>query len=142
MKNSLAETDADIARCYPVMVQLRPKLREADFVARIRRKAAEGYQLAFLEDDLGAVRSVAGFRLMDRLHVGRVLYVDDLVTDAASRSRGHGDRLFDWLVARARELGCDSFLLDSGTQRVDAHRFYLRKRMKISCFHFELPLQT
>jgi hypothetical protein len=30
--------------------------------------------------------------------------------------------------------------LDSGTQRVEAHRFYLRKRMKISAFHFALPL--
>jgi len=140
MKISLAETDADIARCFPVMVQLRPQLREDEFVARIRRKRTESYELAFVEDDGGTVRCVAGFRLMDRLHVGRVLYVDDLVTDAASRSRGHGDQLFDWLVARARSLGCDSFLLDSGTHRVDAHRFYLRKRMKISCFHFELPL--
>jgi len=78
---------------------------------------------------------------MDRLHAGRVLYVDDLVTDAASRSHGHGDRLFDWLVAHARALDCDNLLLDSGTQRVDAHRFYLRKRMKISSFHFDLPLK-
>lgn len=58
------------------------------------------------------------------------------MTDSAVRSRGHGDRLFDWLVAHA----CVHFSLDSGTQRVDAHRFYLRKRMRISCFHFELPL--
>ena len=138
---ALAETDADIARCFPVMAQLRPKLRADEFVARIRRMAGESYRLAFLADDTGIVRSVAGFRLTDRLHAGRVLYVDDLVTDAASRSRGHGDRLFDWLVAHARSLGCDSFTLDSGTHRVDAHRFYLRKRMKIACFHFELPLQ-
>lgn len=141
MKIFLAETDPDIARCFPVMVQLRPTLLEADFVARIRRKEAEGYRLGCLTDDNGVVRSVAGFRPMDRLHVGRVLYVDDLVTDAASRSKGYGDVIFDWLVARARELGCDSLTLDSGTHRTDAHRFYLRKRMKIVCFHFDLPLR-
>jgi len=139
---ALAETDTDIARCFPIMVQLRPKLREAEFVARIRRMAVENYRLAFLEDDSGTVRSVAGFRVMGMLHSGRTLYVDDLVTDASSRSCGHGDKLLDWLVAHARALGCEAFTLDSGTQRVDAHRFYLRKRMKISCFHFELPLQT
>ena len=138
---ALAESDTDIARCFPVMAQLRPHLVEADFVARVRRMSAENYQLAFLADDAGVVRSVAGFRLMEKLHSGRTLYVDDLVTDATSRSRGHGDRLFDWLVARARALGCDEFSLDSGTQRVDAHRFYLRKRMKIACFHFSLPLK-
>ncbi|HEX2854177.1 MAG TPA: GNAT family N-acetyltransferase [Opitutaceae bacterium] len=140
MKIFPAETDADIARCFPVMVQLRPKLLETEFVARIRRKEAEAYRLACAADDRGVVRSVAGFRPMDRLHVGRVIYVDDLVTDAASRSQGYGDALFDWLVARARELGCASLTLDSGTHRTDAHRFYLRKRMKISAFHFDLPL--
>jgi GNAT superfamily N-acetyltransferase len=139
---ALAESDSDIARCFPVMAQLRPHLVECDFVARIRRIGAEGYHLAFLADDAGVVRSVAGYRVRDLLYSGRTLYVDDLVTDAASRSRGYGDRLFDWLVAQARALGCDAFSLDSGTQRVDAHRFYLRKRMKISCFHFSLPLKS
>jgi GNAT superfamily N-acetyltransferase len=140
MKISLAETDADVARCFPVMVQLRPKLLETEFVARIRRKETEGYRLAYAQDDRAVVRCVAGFRPMDRLHIGRVLYVDDLVTDAASRSQGFGDALFDWLAARARELGCESLTLDSGTHRTDAHRFYLRKRMKIVSFHFDLPL--
>lgn len=137
---SLALTDSDIARCFAVMAQLRPHLIEADFVDRIRQMQSDKFQLAFLEDELGMVRSVAGFRVMEKLHSGRTLYVDDLVTDADSRSKGHGDRLFDWLVAKARALGCDEFSLDSGTQRVDAHRFYLRKRMKISAFHFSLPL--
>jgi GNAT superfamily N-acetyltransferase len=140
MKIRLAETDADIARCFPVMVQLRPKLLADEFIARIRRKEAEGFRLALLEDEGGTVRCVAGFRFMDRLHTGRVLYVDDLVTDATTRSRGHGDALFDWLAAHAREHACAVLTLDSGTFRTDAHRFYLRKRMRISSFHFELPL--
>lgn len=138
---ALAETDADILRCFPVMAELRPHLIEADFVRRVRRMQPSGYQLAFLEDDTASVRSVAGFRQMDLLFSGKTLYVDDLVTDAASRSKGYGDQLFDWLVARARAEHCAEFSLDSGIQRVDAHRFYLRKRMKISSFHFSLPLK-
>lgn len=137
---SLAETDADIAACFPVMSQLRPQLRQKEFVARIRRKEAESYRLACVREKNGPVRCVAGFRFMDRLHAGRVLYVDDLVTDAAARSRGHGDALFDWLAKHARENQCEALTLDSGTHRVDAHRFYLRKRMRIVCFHFDLPI--
>ena len=136
---TLADTDAAIAACFPVMLQLRPNLTPEEFVPRVRQQQAEGYRLAYLADD-GGVRSVAGFRIMGRMHCGRTLYVDDLVTDAAARSRGYGDRLFDWLVAQARAAECEMFLLDSGTQRVDAHRFYLRKRMRISAFHFSLPL--
>jgi GNAT superfamily N-acetyltransferase len=139
---ALAETDADIARCFPVMFQLRPHLIEAEFVSRIRRMQKESYRLAFLSDSAAAVRSVAGFRRMEMLYSGITFYVDDLVTDAATRSQGYGDQLLDWLVNRARAEGCDEFSLDSGTQRVDAHRFYLRKRMKIASFHFSLRLKN
>jgi len=140
MKIQFATSDADLARCFPVMVQLRPHLKRDEFVPRVRRMQGEGFQLAFLEDE-GAVRSVAGIRVMDLLFSGKTLYVDDLVTDASARSRGHGDQILDWLVAHARQQGCGEFSLDSGTQRVDAHRFYLRKRMKISAFHFALELK-
>lgn len=122
------------------MSQLRPHLRESEFVGRIRRQTKEnGYALAFLED-AGAVRSVAGFRLTESLFYGRFLYVDDLVTDEASRSRGYGEKLFDWLVGRARKQKCQAVVLDSGVQRFGAHRFYLRKRMNIVCHHFALKL--
>jgi GNAT superfamily N-acetyltransferase len=141
MPIAVAESDSDIARCFPVIRELRPHLTAEEFVPRVRRMNTQGYRLAFLTDAEGEVRAVAGFRPMDVLYAGRTIYVDDLITAEGHRSRGYGDQLFDWLVAHARSLGCDTLHLDSGTQRVDAHRFYLRKRMKISSFHFVFPLQ-
>jgi GNAT superfamily N-acetyltransferase len=135
----LAETDGEILRCFPVMRQLRTELREADFVVTVREQFAGGYLLACLES-AGSVCAVAGYRFIDNLYSGRVLYVDDLATDAAVRSRGYGGRLFDWLVERAREERCHTLELDSGVQRFDAHRFYLGKRMVISSHHFRLTL--
>lgn len=136
----LAETDADIARCFPVMQQLRPHLDAGGFVARIRRMQGEGFALAFLEDDAAVVRAVGGFRIRDMLAHGRTMYVDDLVTDAESRSRGYGAKLLRWLAARAGAEGCHMFSLDSGTHRRDAHRFYFRERMHIASYHFALKL--
>ena len=63
-----------------------------EFAGRVEAQQAQGYRLAFLEDE-GAVVAVAGFRVMDMLATGRTLYVDDLVTDEAWRSRaGTGRR--------------------------------------------------
>jgi GNAT superfamily N-acetyltransferase len=135
-----AESDADILRCFPVMAQLRPHLVEAEFVSRVRRMHAEGFHLARLEED-GAVRAVAGYRFHEKLFSGRTLYVDDLVSDTTRRSKGHGARLLTWLAAQARARGCDLLELDSGVHRFDAHRFYFRERMKISSYHFTLPLK-
>jgi GNAT superfamily N-acetyltransferase len=135
----LAESDRDIERCFPVMAQLRTHLEEATFVSTIRRQEAGGFRLACLECD-AHVRAVAGFRTIDNLVGGRILYVDDLVTDADARSRGHGKALLDWLTSRARAEGCHYLELDSGVQRFDAHRFYLVNRMYISSHHFRLKI--
>jgi len=135
----LAETDADIAACFDVMAQLRTHLSRDEFVPRVRRQMAAGYRLAVVEADARVV-AAAGYRLGENLAWGRFLYVDDLVTDQTVRSRGHGQELFDWLVAAARATKCDQFHLDSGVQRFDTHRFYLRNRMRITSHHFSLSL--
>lgn len=134
-----ATTAARIAAAFPVMRQLRPHLAEEAFVGRVQRQQAGGYRLVVLED-AGTVQAVAGFRVLEQLVRGRVLYVDDLVTDEAARSRGYGDALFDWLLAHARADHCEALELDSGVQRHGAHRFYLRKRMDITAYHFVLGL--
>ena len=135
----LADSDRDIERCFPVMVQLRPHLAEAPFLATIRRQEAGGFRLALLEE-AGAVRAVSGFRVIDNLFGGRILYVDDLVTDGTVRSRGHGAALLEWLARRARAEACQYLEPDSGVQRFDAHRFYLTQSMQISAHHFRLKL--
>ena len=135
----IATTPKEIARCLSVMCQLRPLLIEEEFFGRIQAQQVEGYQLAFLEYE-NSVVSVAGFRIQNMLSSGKTFYVDDLVTDAAARSQGHGEAMLQWLIALAREAGCDTFSLDSGTQRQEAHAFYLRQRLRITSFHFSLPL--
>ena len=141
MNISLATTDAAIAGCFPVMAQLRPHLVESDFVARVRRMQAAGFHLAALEAD-GTVRAVAGYRYYDKLFSGKNLYVDDLVTDGAQRSKGHGRALLAWLYEQAHAHGCEQLELDSGVQRFEAHRFYLRERMHISAYHFVRGLKA
>jgi GNAT superfamily N-acetyltransferase len=138
---ALAETETAIAACFPVMVQLRPHLTAETFVERIRGQQHEGYRLVALTDDAGVVRACAGYRYLHQLSQGFVLYVDDLVTDAASRSNGHGHALMEWLVAEAKGAGCDQLHLDSGTHRHEAHRFYFRERMHIFAYHFSRRLR-
>jgi GNAT superfamily N-acetyltransferase len=84
--------------------------------------------------------AVAGFRLLENLAWSRFLYVDDLVTLASHRSRGHGQQVLEWLIAQAREQRCDELHLDSGVQRFGAHRFYLANRLNITSHHFALRL--
>ena len=135
-----AISNADIERCFPVMAELRPHLKESEFVDRVRRLEASGYRLIFLEND-GTVKSVAGVRVSENLAWGKFLYVDDLVTRDSDGGQGFGGALLDWLFERAKAEGCQQFHLDSGVHRFEAHRFYFKKRMAITCHHFALKLE-
>jgi GNAT superfamily N-acetyltransferase len=136
----LAGTAEQICSCYSVMVQLRPHLKNAqDFVGQVQRQQAEGCQLAFLQKE-ERVRAVAGFRFLEFLAWGKVLYIDDLVSDAQARKYGYGGRLLKWTVNQAKQSQCDQVHLDSGPQRHDAHRLYLNHGFKIIGHHFALEL--
>jgi GNAT superfamily N-acetyltransferase len=136
-----ARSDAEIAATFEVMHQLRPHLRREDYVATMHAlRASDGLELLALREH-GVVRAVATYRVMNMLYCGRMLYVDDLVTDERSRSRGHGARLLARLKDEARAQGCTQIQLISHVKREAAHRFYLREGFGIECFHFRAELE-
>jgi GNAT superfamily N-acetyltransferase len=137
----IAETDDEILRCAPVLRELRPHLALADFLPAIRRLQAGGYVLARLET-AGDVIAVAGYRLGESLARGRFLYVDDFVTHPGLRRQGHGEKLFNWLVERAMDAGCQELHLDSGVQRTAAHQFYEKHKMNFTSRHYALKLKA
>lgn len=136
-----AATDAEIADCYPVMAELRPHIARERFLPLVKSMHADGYRLACIRKD-GRVVAVAGYRISTNLFYGRNLYVDDLVTAESERSQGHGKALLAWLRQLAVDEGCDALHLDSGVQRKDAHRFYLREGLELSSHHFSTRLRA
>jgi GNAT superfamily N-acetyltransferase len=132
---------------YAAIRELRPGMSTlGEFVERVNAlQRPEGYRLvgSFEEGEEGTESeavAVAGFRVPHTLAWGRFLYVDDLVTLPAARGRGHADGLMRWLVAEAERLGCGQLHLDSGVQRLVAHRFYHAHRMSITAYHFQRAL--
>lgn len=139
MKITLAKSKEDIKKCFPVIVQLRTDLKIDEFVMRVQQQQKTGYQLAFLTDK-GKVISLAGFRFIENLFISKFVYIEDFITNSQNRSKGYGSQIFDWVVNYAKKNDCKELHLDSGVQRFDAHRFYLGKRMNITCHHFGLIL--
>lgn len=139
MNIRIATTDAEIAACYPIMRELRPHVAEEQFLPRVRSHENSGYRLAFVQEPGGLV-AVAGFRVGENLAWGRFLYVDDLVTLPAHRSKGHGSKLLAWLKEYAAKEGCLQVHLDSGIQRKEAHLFYEREGMTMAGFHFVVDI--
>jgi GNAT superfamily N-acetyltransferase len=133
-------TDAEILDTYEVMYQLRPDIPRDRYAAFVRRlMEQEGYRLVAISEN-GRVSAVAGYRIMEMFYCGRILYVDDLVTDERVRSRGLGRQLLDWLKDAGRRENCAELHLDSRLHREAAHRFYEREGLAKTCYHFAAAL--
>ncbi len=50
--------------------------------------------------------------------------IENVVTDQAYRNRGLASKIIDMAVSYAKEMSCYKVILQSGTAREDAHRFY------------------
>lgn len=135
-----ARTDLQISATFNVMRQLRPHLDETGYVESIRGlMASDGLRMLSLTVD-SKVHAVATFRVMNMLYCGRLLYVDDLVADAQTRSQGYGACLMARIKEEGRTLGCSEVQLISRVTREQAHRFYFREGFGIECFHFRARL--
>jgi GNAT superfamily N-acetyltransferase len=130
-----AETDADIEKCFDVLLELRPHLNNETFLTTVQDMERQGFSLAYLEDASNVV-AVAGYRVCVNLMLGKHLYIDDLVASTKVRSKGYGEKLYAWVKEEAKKANCAYIHLDSGTQRGETHRFYFRQGLVISAFHF------
>lgn len=128
-----------LAKSERVHRQLRPHM-PADYRAKMERVFADGARMTVAVAD-GEVAGVAVYRRYEDTATGIKFYVDDLVTDETWRSRGVGQALIAYLDDAARDAGGDCLVLDSGTQRQQAHKFYFREGFVITSFNFKKRLK-
>ena len=133
-----AETDAEIAACFPVMRQLRPHLTSAgELVTRVRRQAGAGYRILAAWDGDTAT-GLAGYRPQENLIRGPFCYVDDLVVRDDRRRGGLGARL---LTAAGEASGLPFLVLDTGLDKALGQRFYFRFGMLPAALRFTMRLR-
>lgn len=111
----------------------------SDYAARMGEVFANGARMLVAVND-GQLVGVAIWHLIENTYEGLRLYVDDLFTDEKERSKGIGKLLLQHLELKARALGCNVLTLDSGVQRIAAHKFYFREGMHIPSFCFRKSL--
>ena len=135
-----AESEAEIAACFPVMRELRPHLvAAAELVERVRRQQADTYRLLAAWRGQAAI-GLAGYRVTENLIHGRFVYVDDLVVLEPERSGGIGALLLDGVTEETRRLDCRRLVLDTPLANALGQRFYFRYGMLSTAMRFAKPV--
>ena len=123
-----------LVRAERVHRQLRPNL-PADYTAKMARVLQDARMALAVEGD--TVLGLTVYRWHENTFDGLKFYVDDLVTDEDRRSEGVGHALIAHLEEVAKGLRASGLVLDSGTQRTQAHKFYFREGFVIPAFNFK-----
>ena len=138
-----AKTAKDVAFCREVISGLRPDLDMDNFVPQVMEMMQEGYQLLYIaDDDDQKAACFIGYRTLQMLRTGTIIYIDDLFTLPEYRGRGYARSLLNCVHRQAADGGIKSVHLDSGYTRHDAHRLYLNKGYVIECLHFAHTLPS
>jgi ribosomal protein S18 acetylase RimI-like enzyme len=136
-----AATREAVAACFPVIVELRPLLKDAaEWCDRAMAMRDAGYRvLAAWRGDRAL--ALAGYRVSENLIYGRFLYVDDLVSATDHRGKGLGARLLQELSAIGSREGCRRLVLDTAAANTSARRFYTREGLHDLAVGFIKPLE-
>ena len=130
----------ELAASYEVMRELRTHLSQEGYLARLEQMRPRGYRLLAVKvsDEIVAL---AGITFDLNLYWGRHLFVYDLVTAEAHRSKGYGERLLNHIYELATEEDCENVALSSGFAREGAHRFYEREGFERTGYTFVKRLE-
>ena len=113
-------SDAEIVTAFPVMSELRDRIRAETFLNEVRRQQQEGYRLIAAFEE-GKIVALAGFRRSHTLVRGEHYFVDDLITSNAAQGRGHATALLRWIALLSKKERLEKIYLDS---RLTAKTYY------------------
>lgn len=138
MKCKQAVTKEDIEICKAAILEFRGNLDPKTVVGQVLQMIQhEGFELVFIpnEDDTQAAAFI-GYRKLNLLRTGPMIYIDDLFTFGEFRGRGYAGALLDYVAVQAANEGIKTIHLDSGYALHTAHRLYLNKGYYLACNHF------
>jgi ribosomal protein S18 acetylase RimI-like enzyme len=127
-----AATAEDLPRLLELWAQLAEQPPPGPFIPTDAERRAfdvvlrDGHQrVLVLQSDGGIVASLIFILIPNTTHGGQpYATVEDVVTDAAHRGRGHGEALMRHALGLARAAGAYKLILTSARRRTEAHRFY------------------
>lgn len=142
----LPSEDARLAGLYQIHRAFRPQFApfasEEGYLKHLRAILAEPTTGLMLAIEGEKVLALALYRTHHNTYQNHLFFLEDLVVAEEARNLGIGADLLRRCELLAKEQGCAYLSLDSGVQRLRAHRFYFAHGYHIESFHFVKALSV
>lgn len=121
-------TKADVPALHGLVAELAEYVGERhNFTATIatyEKDFEAGFYHAVVAEDDGKVVGMALYYFVYSTWKGRMIYLEDFVLDPNYRRQGIGQRLWDVLLERGRERGCQLLKWQVVNTNTEAMKFY------------------
>ncbi len=129
------KTEKEMFSLYPLLVQLSPDLKKANYKRMLKDMLRHKYRMAGVFHQKQCV-GLSGFWMATKIYSGKYVELDNVVIDKNYRSQGIGKLLCDWILKEAKKAGCTTAMLDAYTENEAGHKFYLREGFIVRGYHF------
>lgn len=143
IQNTISEvtSDLEIEQCWEVISLLRPHLDKNNWKEIIYEMMKnEKYRISGIMENNQCV-AFAGYRIMNSLHSGHIIYIDDLCTLESHRGKGLGSQLLEYIEQMARTNAMDAVVLDTDFTNNTAQKVYLKSGFQLAALHLAHPLK-
>lgn len=120
---------------HRLIQQLTPALSFEEYQGLLSLMLPHNYHMVGAYENDTCI-GISGYWLGAKLYSGKYLEIDNFVIDEASRSKGIGKLLLDWMLEEARRFGCRHAMLDAYVENFKAHAFYYREGFVARGFHY------
>jgi GNAT superfamily N-acetyltransferase len=137
IQNTISEvtSDLEIEQCWEVISLLRPHLDKNNWKEIIYEMMKnEKYRISGIMENSQCV-AFAGYRIMNSLHSGHIIYIDDLCTLESHRGKGLGSQLLEYIEQMARTNAMDAVVLDTDFTNNTAQKVYLKSGFQLAALH-------
>lgn len=133
--------EEEIEKCWEVISLLRPHLDQNNWIKIILEMMKnEKYSIAAIADENKFV-AFAGYRMMNSLHSGHIIYIDDLCTLETHRGKGLATQLLDYVEDISRKMNLDAVVLDTDFHNNTAQKVYFKNGFKLVAVHLAHKLK-
>lgn len=137
----VAKSRSELEKCFPVIKELRPHLDFESYIS-IYEEAhrSDGFEIVAIEED-NKILAVMGYRILSDFVRGKHIYVDDLVSSEAVRSKGLGSELLQYAENLAKDMNCTTLRLCTGIENERGVNFYERNGWTKRAFAYTKKLK-
>ncbi len=120
---------------FDIIHEMYPSITYEEYSNELDLMLPHNYgQVAIYDGSICA--GLTGFWVGSKLWCGKYMELDNVIISEAYRRRGIGERLFQYMEQKARELNCTMLALDSYTDNFPAHKFFYAQNYVPRGFHF------